>query len=264
MHVLEPYLEGSSLLHRLDPRLKLLAVLASIAAITTLTPAAWPALAGVASLALAAACRARLPLRTLLARTGIALPFVAFAGLSLLFVREGTVLWSAQWGPLLLTVTREGLAAFALLLAKAWLAIWLSVLLVATTTLPALLQALWSLRVPPLICTTVALMIRYLFVLVEEAGRLQTARSARSAGDGRNIAWRVRVLGGMIGSLLIRSIERAERVHAAMVARGYDGHPCSLMGLTWRSTDTRAALIWMVVLVGLVVTGHMLQIGKVS
>lgn len=246
----EPYLAGSSPVHRLDPRLKLLATLAYIVAVSTLPVGAWRALVAFGVLAAGVVGLSRLPWVTLLKRTGLALPFVGLIALSAPFVRAGEPLWALQWGPLSLTLTREGLVAMAAILSKAWLAIWMSALLVASTPLPALFQALWLLRLPPVLCTTLTLMIRYLFVLAEEAGRLQTARAARSAGDGRSVLWRARVLGNMIGSLLIRSIARADRIYLAMLARGYDGTPRALHGLAWRTKDTYVALGWGASLVG--------------
>ncbi len=246
----EPYLAGSSPVHRLDPRLKLLAALAYIVAVSALPDGAWRALAAFGLLAAGAVGLSGLPWATLLKRTGLALPFVGLIALSVPFVRAGEPLWALHWGPLALTLTREGLVAMATILARAWLAIWMSALLVAATPLPALLHALWLLRLPPILCTTLTLMIRYLFVLAEEAARLQTARAARSAGDGRSVFWRARVLGGMVGSLLIRSIARAERIYLAMLARGYDGAPRALHGLAWRNGGTYAALGWGAALAG--------------
>jgi cobalt/nickel transport system ATP-binding protein len=73
-------------------------------------------------------------------------------------------------------------------------------------------------------------MWRYMGITVDEAGRMLRARTARSsilasAGSktGGKLAWRAKVTGGMAGSLLVRSIERSERVYAAMLSRGYDG-----------------------------------------
>ena len=86
---------------------------------------------------------------------------------------------------------------------------------------------------------------------VEEARRLMAARDARSAAraPGRGartpIAWRARVLGHQVGSLLIRSVARAERIHAAMLARGFDGTPRALAHLAWRRLDTCAAGLWL-------------------
>ncbi len=74
-------------------------------------------------------------------------------------------------------------------------------------------------------------MWRYLFVISDEAARLLRARSSRSGsssrGAGGSLLWRARVTGGMAGSLFLRSLERSDRVYAAMISRGYTGEPAS-------------------------------------
>ena len=62
---------------------------------------------------------------------------------------------------------------------------------------------------------------RYIFVLVDEAERMERARDSRCYG-GRWL-WHAKVIGQMIGTLFLRSYERAERVYVAMVSRGFDG-----------------------------------------
>ncbi len=243
-HLWEPFLPGSSLVHQLDSRLKLLATLATVLVATLIPQGRWGGLLGLAMLLAMAVALSAVPLRKLVGRTALALPFVLLAALSVPFSREGQPLWVASLGPVTLTVTDAGLLAFLSILARAWLSLWAAALLVATTPLPALQQALWQLHLPPVLCNTIALMIRYLFVLVEEGSRLMAARAARTAGHGLGISERARVLGRMVGSLFVRSVARAERIHAAMLARGYDGTPRAPHGLSWRPTDTRAALVW--------------------
>jgi len=254
---LDRYIQGDSLLHRLDPRLKLAATVAYVVAGTTLPPRSWAAFVLLAILALAAVVVARIPLGVALRRSAIALPFAGMAALSLPFMRGGAVLWS--WPPLGLAVTDEGLILFGAVLTKAWLAVLLVGLLIATTPFAKVVQAARALGLPAILTSTASFMYRYLFVLVDEAGRLMTARAARSAGGGRTVWWRARVLGGMIGSLLIRSYERSERIYAAMLARGYAGEPRSLAALTWERRDTGAALVWAVLLAGAAVAGWLLS-----
>lgn len=244
----EPYARGSSLLYRLDPRLKVVGTFAFIALTTALPEPAWASLAFLAGVVGVLHGAARLPLHLVWARVAPAMPFLTLAALAVPFTRAGQVLWAAHWGPISLRITREGLEALGTILAKGWLAIWMSTLLVATTPLPALQQALDALGLPALFSSTLTLMLRYLFVLGEEAQRLQAAREARSVGPGRNALWRARVLGRMVGSLWVRSLERADRVYAAMIARGYDGRLRSLRRLAWRRTDTAAFIVWGIVL----------------
>ena len=72
---------------------------------------------------------------------------------------------------------------------------------------------------PALLLTTIALMYRYLFVLIEEAERMQRARTSRTLRARRAHAWRSTA--ALAGQLFLRSTERAERIYAAMCARGW-------------------------------------------
>jgi cobalt/nickel transport system permease protein len=253
---LDRYRHGTSVVHRLDPRLKLLATLAFVVATTTMPPRAWPGFVLLASLAAGAILAAEIPLLQALKHSTIALPFAGMVALSLPFTRAGRILWA--WHPLGigLTLTDEGLILFAAVVVKAWLSVMVSHLLVATTPFPELLRATRVLHAPAVLAATMSFMYRYLFVLVDEAMRLQTAREARSAGPGRSMLWRARVLGGMIGSLFIRSYERSERIYAAMLARGFTGEIRTFTRLAWQPRDSWMGLGWAVALIGASVLGR--------
>jgi cobalt/nickel transport system permease protein len=255
---LDRYRQGTSLIHRLDPRLKLLGTLAFVLAASSSPPRAWPVFVLLAGLALAATLVSQVPLLDALKRSTIALPFAGMVAISLPFTRAGEVVWTWQPFGWNLAVTDEGLFLFAAVVVKAWLSVMVSGLLVATTPFPALLKAMRSLHIPAVLVATISFMYRYLFVLVDEAMRLQTAREARSVGTGRNVVWRARVLGGMIGSLFIRSYERSERIYAAMLARGFAGEVRTLTELTWQRHDLWAGLAWAAALVVASVAGRYL------
>ena len=93
------------------------------------------------------------------------------------------------------------------------------ILLSNTTPFSELLGALRRIRFPALMITTLALMYRYPSVLVDETERMQRARASRTFTGRRSHVWRS--LGTVIGQLFIRSTERAERIYAAMCARGW-------------------------------------------
>jgi cobalt/nickel transport system permease protein len=96
----------------------------------------------------------------------------------------------------------------------------LAVILVSNTTpFSEVLRVLRRIRVPALLITTIALMHRYLFVLVEEAETMRRARSSRTFTVQR--WWQWRVLATVAGQLFIRASGRAERIYAAMCARGF-------------------------------------------
>jgi cobalt/nickel transport system permease protein len=96
-----------------------------------------------------------------------------------------------------------------------------------------LLEALRRLRVPAALVVTTGLLYRYLFVLVDEAARLQRARLAR----GGTRLGGLRGGAAMLGALLVRSHERAAAVHRAMLARGLAGEPRPVRALTATAGD---------------------------
>jgi cobalt/nickel transport system permease protein len=162
------------------------------------------------------------------ARTAFfAFPFV-LAALPLVFTRTGDPLGTLAVGPVTLTASGEGLRMFATIAFKSWVSVQAALLLSFTTPFHDLVDALRQLRLPRIMVAIIAFMYRYLAVVADEAGRMNRARTARSAApiDGRgggSLRWRAGVTGHMVGSLFLRSYERSERIYGAMQARGFDG-----------------------------------------
>jgi cobalt/nickel transport system permease protein len=116
----------------------------------------------------------------------------------------------------------HGVVVVALtILAKDSLAFLGTLLLVQVTPFRTLLIAMRRLGMPGTLVATLQFMYRYLFVLIEELDRMVTARRARTFRRSGRLDWGL--LTGLIGILFLRAFERAERVHAAMLARGWDG-----------------------------------------
>jgi cobalt/nickel transport system permease protein len=225
------YRQGDSLLHRLDPRVKVLVTLFYIVSNVALPDGAWTAFGASWLFLLLAARLGQLSPGLLLRRSLIALPFL-LAALSVLFTLPGRTLWSARILTWTVAISDAGLLRFFSILVRSWLSVQMAILLTATTTFPDLMHALRHLRVPGVLVAIISFMYRYLFVLAGEANRLMRARAARSArraqGDGGSAAggslwWRARVAGSMVGQLFLRSYERSERVYNAMLSRGYRG-----------------------------------------
>jgi cobalt/nickel transport system permease protein len=226
------YVVGSSLLHRLDPRVKLVATVLFILSNTLLPDGAWHAFALAWGLILAASALSGLGPGYTLRRSFVALPF-ALVAVSALFALPGRPLFALTLGPWDLVATDAGLVRFASIVVRTWLSVQLAILLVATTRFPDLVHALRALHVPAVLVAIVSLMYRYLHVLAEETTRLLRAREARSARlegrrGGGSLAWRARVAGSMAGQLFLRSYERSDRVYNAMLARGYQGQMLTL------------------------------------
>ena len=229
LHFTDPYRPRASPIHQLDPRVKFVLTVAFILA-TSLTPiGAWPVYVILLAIAVSAAILSDLGVGYVMKRSLLVSPFV-LAALPLLFTTAGTAIAVVPIGPWTLTATWQGLERLISVLAKSWISVQMAILMTASTPFPQLLMAMRAVKVPQLLVSTFGLMWRYLFVLVDEAGRLMRARASRSGNPGRpdaktggSVVWRARVTGGMAGNLFLRSYERADHIYAAMVSRGYDG-----------------------------------------
>ena len=123
-------------------------------------------------------------------------------------------------GVALLTLLHEnGGIVFASIVVRSTLSLLTILLLTNTTPFAEMLLVLRRSHVSPLFITILALMYRYLFVLIDEVERMKRARMSRSFQKNNLQVWRI--LSITIGQLFIRSSERAERIYAAMCARGW-------------------------------------------
>jgi len=113
----------------------------------------------------------------------------------------------------------DGLSMLVRILVKSNLCLLAMVLLSNTTPFAGLLDVLRSLRVPPLLVTVLALMYRYVFLLIDQTERMSRARKSRTFRPRRGSRWKAAA--GIVGQLFVRSTERAERIYSAMSARGW-------------------------------------------
>jgi cobalt/nickel transport system permease protein len=205
---LERHGEASGPLQRLDARVKLIAALALIVTMVAMPIAAWRWHGGAGLLLAFVAGLSGIPPREL-ARRWLGL-FVLVAFLAALIA------------PAHPERARFGLVAVAAsILIKNGLALMTMIVLAGTTPFHRLLGGLRKLGVPPVLVTTLQFMERYRHVLVDEVDRMATARRARTFSRRGALSWSL--LGGLIGMLFLRTVERGERVHDAMIARGWDG-----------------------------------------
>ena len=180
------------------------------------TPLRWfPAYVGQAALLLGVIALSRVPVMYLAKRMVVEVPFVVFA-LLLPFVAQGE-----RISVLGLEVSEPGLLAAGALLVKATLGVLASLTLAATTEPDDILRGLQRLRVPDLLVQIMGFMIRYLDVVSADLRRMSIAMRARGYDPRSPRHWPV--LARSLGALFIRSYERGERVHLAMLSRGYTG-----------------------------------------
>jgi len=232
---IDQYSDLDSFVHRLDPRTKALAMLAFVLAVMATPPTAWPSFALCAVLIAGLILLARLPLLYVLKRSAVVAPFVLMTAVFLPFFEGGEIAGSYNFGLWRVSVTYDGLLVLWNVVVKSWLSALSLILLSATTPFPHLLKGLERLGVPRVMVMILSFMYRYIFVLVDEAMRMQRARESRNLGGG--LVWRAKTLGNMIGTLFLRSYERGERVYQAMLARGFDGEIRTLDDLRFGRAD---------------------------
>lgn len=209
------FVPGGSPVHTLPPQVKLIATLTFVLVVVS-TPYRQIWAFGLYALLLAGvATIARVPFGMLARRMLVEIPFVVFAVL-LPFISRGER--AEVFG---LSLSISGLWGAWSVLAKATLGVLTSLLLAATTDLRDLVAGLDRLRMPTLIVQIMTFMIRYADVVTDEMRRMHLARVSRGfvARDIRQLP----VLARSLAALFIRSFERGERVHLAMLSRGYSG-----------------------------------------
>lgn len=259
-NLFDRYLEGQSLVHRLDPRLKVVVTVLFILSNVLLPDGAWLAFLCTLVLIQVIARVSGIGVVTTLKRSFIALPFF-LAAITAIFALPGRTLAVWNVGPWHLVATDAGLLRFVSVVIRSWLSVQVAILLIATTQFPDLMHALRHLHVPAVLIAVISFMYRYLFVMTNEAMRLMRAREARSAlpasgKGGGSIAWRAKVAGNMAGQLFLRSYERSERVYNAMLSRGYQGQLLTLNPHTLQSRDWLLGLGTVLALLFLQVIGR--------
>jgi cobalt/nickel transport system permease protein len=265
MHIntFDHFQQHDSVIHRLDPRVKVVVTLLFIVSNAVLPDGAWLAFVLAWAVLLLCSWLARLSLGFLITRSFVALPF-ALAAVTAVFTLPGQPIFAVKFASWNLVATDTGLIRFFSIMVRSWVSVQMAILLTASTPFPDLIHALRHLRVPDILVATVSFMYRYLFVLSDEIVRLLRAREARSARlDGKRraggtIGWRAKVAGSMAGQLFLRSYERSERVYNAMLARGYKGTLLTLNPHEMQASDWAIAGIALCFIALVQIVGHQL------
>lgn len=201
---IDRYAGLDSPLHVLDPRTKILGFTALIAAVLWI-PADRPfRFFSYFFLTAIFMGISQIPLAYVIGRTLVILPFVLLAGLA--------APWKGGFG----------FALFTTLMLRSLLCLMMLILLTNTTRFAELLRGLRKLGCPRILVVNLSFLYRYLFVLIEEAMRMRQARDCRRVGRASAMA-EMKLLGSMLGTLMLRSFERAERMYQAMLSRGSSG-----------------------------------------
>jgi len=228
-HFIDRYAALDSPLHTLEARSKILAFTALIVCVLSV-PAGNVALF-VAHFFIAVILMgiSQVPLAYIMGRILIILPFIILASLGI------------PW---------RGYQGLGMLFARAILCLMLLILLTNTTRFVELLRGLRKLGCPRILVVNLSFLYRYFFVLTEEALRMKQARDCRRVGRAP-FREELKIMSSMLGTLLIRSFERAERMHAAMLSRGYSGDfpVTEARAFTWRDLVFLSGVTLFIVLI---------------
>lgn len=231
-------------LHCLDGRAKLLATTVFLLTMLSVPLTRLSELLLYFIFPLITAAMGRLDYAALLRRSLVVVPFVAFIGLfNLLYDRE-PVLRIGQ------AVVTQGGIVFLSVILRGLLSVQALLLLIQSTGFYNLCRSMQRLGIPGVFTTQLLFVYRYIYVLLEESLRLTRARDARSFGRR---SYPLRMWGVLVGQLLLRTFNRAERIGQAMLARGFTGGipPGLTPGTAWQTRDTLFVAAWSAVLVAI-------------
>jgi cobalt/nickel transport system permease protein len=228
LHALDLIAARPNALQRFDPRARLAVTLVFVAVTVSFDRYAIGAMLPLLLLPAAAAALGGVPWPVILKRLLPALPFAIMVGLFNPLLDRTLLLDVGGFG------ITGGWVSFASILLRYLLTMSAALLLVATTGFHTVCAALASWGVPRVFTNQLLFLYRYAFVLANEAARLARARALRASGQPMRLA----TYGSLAGQLLLRAFDRADRIHMAMLARGFDGEVRSLRRMRWHWRDS--------------------------
>ncbi|UCG14649.1 MAG: cobalt ECF transporter T component CbiQ [Deltaproteobacteria bacterium] len=215
MHI-DNFASGNSVLHHLDPRIKI--VVAALFSVVVALADKYACLSAALCVSLALLLLARLPLKQVLLRLLAVNTFILFLWVFLPFTYGGKELFTV--GPL--AATREGVAYALIITVKSNTIVLALIALLGTSPVITLGHALSHLYVPDKLIHLFFFSLRYLQVLHLEYERLRDAMRIRGFKPGTNLHT-YRTFAYLVGMLLIKSVDRADRIRKAMLCRGFHG-----------------------------------------
>ncbi len=238
----------NSMIHRFDPRAKIIAFLFLIFSIVGLSEVKLAFVGLLASIFFLAL--SRLPLRFALRHIKWVSLFIIPFFIIMPFTMEGTEICTIHG----LKVTYEGVEYGVLITLRALSAVILILPMIATTRFEETIKALERLRVPSIMVQMLMFTYRYIFVFGEEWERMWRAIESRGFRL-RTTLYALRTMGRAMGMLFVKSYERSERVYNAMRSRGYTGHQRTLAEFNLQKSD----LVLSALIISLGIILHIIQ-----
>lgn len=221
------YFPGKSVIHRLDPRTKLLALVIYVVALFMAGGVASYGL--ILAFLLTAIGLSRVPAKSFLRGLKPLLFILIFTAVLNLFFTDGETTLVSFWG---ITITLEGVFRALFMLARILMLIAGTFLLTYTTSPIALTDGLESLLSPlkviklPVheLAMMMCIALRFIPTLIEETDKIMSAQKARGADfESGNLMQRVKALIPILVPLFISAFRRADELATAMECRCYHG-----------------------------------------
>jgi cobalt/nickel transport system permease protein len=222
-------------IHRRDPRAKVVVALAFIVTVVSFSKYDLAGLMPLFLYPVVLVALGNLPPAYLLSRLLFAAPFAIIIGIFNPLLDRSIIM---QLGPVHLS---GGWISFTSILLRFVLTLSAALILISTTGFNSVCLALTHLKAPKVLTVQFMLLYRYIFVLAEEASRMYKAWSLRSI-QGKRVP--LKIIGSLLGQLLIRAVDRAQRVYLAMLSRGFDGNIPLIRPLHFGLVDGLFMLAW--------------------
>jgi cobalt/nickel transport system permease protein len=240
------------LFQSLDPRVKIISILALLIAVS-LSRSLW-VIAGIYLVALVLALASSIPAGLYIKRVWLALPF--FTGviiLPALFLTPGPALVQLPFG---LVVTQTGFITALFLLLRVSTSVSLTLLLILTTPWNTVLSALTVLYVPDVFILILGMTYRYIYLLIHLANDMFLSRKSRAVGRMDSAEER-RMLAAISGTLLSKSLNMSGEVFLAMQSRGFRGKIITLKPFKMKTSDWLWQVIFLILALGAMVLGRL-------
>lgn len=225
------YVDTKSVIHKLDPRTKILLLLVYLIVLFAVTSPISYMLLGLFTALIVAL--SKVPLKFILRGMKPILFILVFTMLLNLFVTPGEVIWSLKLLPSwTVEITREGINMAVLMFFRLIFLVIMSSLLTLTTSpmnltdgIEKLLRPFEKIKVPAHeIAMMMTIAIRFIPTLAEEADKIMKAQMARGADfTSGNLLKRIKALLPLLVPLFVSAFRRADDLAVAMDARCYHG-----------------------------------------
>ena len=227
-------------IHRLDPRAKVIATAFFIVSVVSFGKYEITGLIPFFLYPIVLIALGDLPLVYLLKKILLAAPFAVFIGMFNPLIDRAILM---NLGPVGIS---GGWISFASIMLRFVLTVSAVLALIASTGFASICMSLEKMGAPNSFAVQLLFLYRYIFVLTDEASRMVRARALR-AFEGKGMGFKV--FTSMIGQLLLRALDRAQRIHLAMRCRGFDGEIRVFRQLTFGRHDGAFILGWFMLFV---------------